>query len=279
MRIDKSIALALSSLGFSSHCGRTAILMYHSISNRTGPPRHPYFNTQTTPARFEQHLRWLHEACASVVPLDQWNTPVSAPDTLRVCITFDDGFADFKTTALPLLAAQGFVATMFLPTAFIGTGTELIGGAAHLTWDDVKAVYQQGMSIGSHSVNHRHFDQLSAAAITSEVHDSAEAIQAKAGITITAFSCPYAFPTAHPVAVATIRSALKAGGYMVGVTTKIGTVSPNDDPYTLRRIPMNTDDDQQLFMAKVNGAYNWLGSIQHAVRLTKKALQPYRQKV
>ena len=36
-----------------------------------------------------------------------------------VLLTFDDGFADFYTEALPLLQQYSFVATLYVTTAFI----------------------------------------------------------------------------------------------------------------------------------------------------------------
>jgi hypothetical protein len=50
-------------------------------------------------------------------------------------------------------------------------------------------------------------------------------------------------------------------------------VSLHDDPYTLKRIPINDDDDKKLFMAKLHGGYDWLNSMQRMVRGAKKVLQ------
>jgi peptidoglycan/xylan/chitin deacetylase (PgdA/CDA1 family) len=49
------------------------------------------------------------------------STRHSTLDTRLVVLTFDDGFRDFYTHALPALQDHGFSATMYLPTAFIGS--------------------------------------------------------------------------------------------------------------------------------------------------------------
>jgi hypothetical protein len=76
----------------------------------------------------------------------------------------------------------------------------------------------------------------------------------------------------YPAKASALRESLVDNGYAVAVTTKIGTVSVNDDPFTLKRLPINDDDDKMLFLAKLHGGYDWLYGMQRIVRGTKKAL-------
>jgi len=46
--------------------------------------------------------------------------------------------------------------------------------------------------------------------------------------------------------------------------TVIGRAQAGDDLFCLRRLPANSCDDRALFVAKLNGAYDWLGPAQHA---------------
>lgn len=272
MRIDRGISLALSAMHSHGSAHRVAILMYHSISDRVETRVHPYFKTVTSPARFAQQMQWLEEAGAEVVALDDWKMPITQASMLRVIITFDDGFNDFITDAFPVLREHAYEATMFLPTDFIETGRELSVGVNHLGWDDVRRLSRAGVRFGSHTDNHRHLDTLLHHEIKEEVRTSAEIIRKHLGGKVTSFSCPFAFPQAHPMVIATLRETLAECGYTVAVTTRIGTVSMYDDPYTLKRLPINSDDDQKLFMAKLNGGYNWLNGMQRMVRYARKAL-------
>jgi peptidoglycan/xylan/chitin deacetylase (PgdA/CDA1 family) len=251
---------------------RIAVLMYHSISDRAETRVHPYFRMVTSPARFAQQMQWLTEAGAEVVALDAWNSPFTDGHMLRVIITFDDGLADFVTHAFPLLHDHGYGATMFLPTAFIETGKELWPGVKHLRWNDARQLSREGIRFGSHTANHRHLDTLSRREINEEVKTSTETMRNHLDGNVTSFSCPFAFPQAYPAAISALHESLSEYGYTVGVTTKIGTASMHDDPYTLKRLPVNSDDDKKLFMAKLNGGYNWLNGMQHMVRSAKKAL-------
>jgi peptidoglycan/xylan/chitin deacetylase (PgdA/CDA1 family) len=272
MRLDRTIAVSLAKLTSLNDTYRIAILMYHSISNRREAVKHPYYNTITTPERFAEHMKWIKEANAEVVPLDSWDQAFNQQQTLRVVITFDDGFDDFGTHAFPILQAYGYRATMFLPTGFIGTGRELLPGVKHMTWQDIRRLDREGISFGSHTVNHKHLDTLTKHEINNEIRFSAEDIQEHLGKPVTGFSCPFAFPQAHPHIVDALRESLDRYGYKTGVTTKIGTVSLCDDPFTLKRLPVNNDDDKKLFMAKLYGGYNWLHGVQRAMRGVKKIL-------
>jgi peptidoglycan/xylan/chitin deacetylase (PgdA/CDA1 family) len=270
MRMDRAISLALCALQPSIRTPLIVVLMYHSISVHIENRVHPYFKTVTSPDRFAQQMQWLSEQNAEVVSIDNWNLPFSGNKLLRVIITFDDGFADFLPNALPVLQAKGYPATMFLPTDFIHSGRELIAGVKHLGWNDICQLLGGGISIGSHSVSHRHLETLTRNEIYNEVRFSAERIKNYSGAKVTSFSCPYAFPQENAAVVTSLRESLIECGYQQAVTTRIGTVSPGDNPYTLRRLPVNSGDDKKLFIAKLNAGYNWLGRMQEVVRFAKK---------
>jgi peptidoglycan/xylan/chitin deacetylase (PgdA/CDA1 family) len=270
MRIDRMVTLAVSAMNSQNGSHHLSVLMYHNVSSRAENGVRSYYKMVTSPLRFEQQMQWLAEANAEVVDINKWNTPLSDGNALRVIITFDDGFADFMTDAFPVLCTYGYPATMFLPTDFIGTGKEHLPGVKHLTWADARKLNRMGVGIGSHTMSHPHFHSLSRREIDDEVRMSAEIIKQQIGGNVTSFSCPYAFPQAYPEAVTALRKSLENSGYTVGVTTKIGTASIHDDPYTLKRLPINDDDDKKLFMAKLHGGYDWLNGMQHTVSLVKK---------
>src|SRR5205085_448269 len=64
-----------------------------------------------------------------------------------VVLTFDDGYRDFSTTALPVLEADGLTATVFVVSGFVGR-------PGYMTAADVAAAAAAGMTIGAHTVHH-----------------------------------------------------------------------------------------------------------------------------
>src|SRR5258708_30919531 len=70
-----------------------------------------------------------------------------------VVLTFDDGFADFYTNALPVLQQCGFTATLYIATGFIGNMSRWLvreGEATRpmLTWTQVNEIGACGIECG-----------------------------------------------------------------------------------------------------------------------------------
>ena len=235
------------------------ILMYHSITNGEDTSVHPYYQTTTSPARFRDHMRQLHDSGFKTLGM------ADAVESLRngkaaegkVVITFDDGYSDFYQHAFPELNRYGFTATVFLPTGFIGNTSLQFKGRRCLTWTEVKELRSHGISFGSHTVTHPQLLSLDARTVKDELANSKQAIEDKIGEEVNSFAYPFAFPETRKLFVGTLR-------YSFGVCTCIGRARPQEDQYFLRRLPMNSHDDSSLFNAKLQGGYDWLHKVQYA---------------
>jgi len=93
------------------------VLNYHRVAAPSGPD---LWRLKVSPARFRQQLEVLR-AATDVVPLAELDARATTRrDRPVVAITFDDGYADNLTAALPLLSALDAHATFFITTAAIG---------------------------------------------------------------------------------------------------------------------------------------------------------------
>jgi peptidoglycan/xylan/chitin deacetylase (PgdA/CDA1 family) len=258
---------------------RLPILMYHSISTDAEKHSSPYYRVCTSPAVFARHMELLHEGGYQAINMRQASeflTKTSGSFHRRVVITFDDGFRDFYTAAFPVLQKYNFSATMFLPTVFIGSQPRQFKEKECLTWDEVRECDRAGIEFGSHTVNHPKLYELDFPQIRVELETSKKVIEQELGKAAPSFAYPYAFPSGDRAFVKKFTELLRGAGYETNVTTRIGTVRAGDDPFTLRRLPANSDDDASLFMAKIHGAYDWLGRPQDTLKKLKHLLSGQR---
>jgi peptidoglycan/xylan/chitin deacetylase (PgdA/CDA1 family) len=255
------------------------ILMYHSISESAEDSLAPYYRTTTHPAQFAAQMALLQEdgwrAVTLTEGLQAMRSPgAQVPHPKRVVLTFDDGYRNFRTAAFPVLQRHGFSATMYLPTAFIGDTTRSFQSHPCLTWAEVGELHQAGIEFGSHTVHHPKLVDMTWPAIEAEICHSKLEIEHRLGAPCTAFAYPFAFPQAHRTFAGGFTTRLRETGYESCVTTTIGCATPADDPFTLRRLPANSCDDEALLRAKLAGAYDWLAWAQSTVKLLKALCSP-----
>ena len=285
MRVDRCLTLGvfdpLRRIGSSATHWRLPILMYHSISDDQELGVHPYYRLATNPQRFAEHMQWLTDAGYRGVALEE-ALHGCGKDTRAsrrvVGITFDDGFRNFCTEAAPVLKRYGFTASMYLPTSFISEQRQSLHGKECLTWDEVKVLRAQGIRFGSHTATHPKLSDLPWNLIEHEVTVSKACLEQELGEQITSFAYPYAFPQEDRRYSARFTDVLRNCGYRNSVTTIIGCAHFGDDLLRLRRLPVNSDDDRALFLAKLNGSYDWLGMVQRVSRELKRWTTAYRHR-
>ena len=253
-----------------SRRAQVPVLMYHGIrAELTG--KGAYFEVNTSPRTFDAQMRYLYEKGYRTITLDEaLRAPGDGPDERRVVITFDDGFEDFYTQACPILGRYGFTATMFVVSGFAGSASTAASGSRFMTWGQVREIRSLGMTIGSHTVSHPELWRLPQQELWQDLKRSKEDIEDALGGSIQSFSHPFAFPEQDTSYVKTLRSMLEQCGYGNGVSTIIGTVGPDQSKYYLPRLPVNEYDDERLFRAKLEGAYDWLHLAQRAYKSLPK---------
>ena len=279
MRIDRLASIHLFQpsvrMLWSRRPSPTPILMYHSISVDVDNIVAPYYRTVTKPRVFARHLDFLSEHSYESVmlpPAEHSDRSHSPAAEKRVAITFDDGFKDFVTDAVPYLERYGFTATVFVSTGFAGDSTNRLHGRECMSWRDIGELSKAGIAFGSHTVNHPKLHELPWPDIDRELQDSKRQLEDAIGQPVCGFSYPYAFPSEDRDFVLRFREHLEMAGYQWSVTTRIGTHRPGDSRHFMKRLPINTCDDPALFSAKLCCGYDWLAGPQRLAKRMKTAL-------
>lgn len=115
-----------------------AVLVYHRIDN---PGRAGFFgdasNVSASPERFADHMDYVARHFDAVTLADVEATADGRARLPRraVLVTFDDGYRDVLTEALPILRSRSIPAALFVATAFMGN-------ARCFMWDSVVTMFQ-----------------------------------------------------------------------------------------------------------------------------------------
>jgi peptidoglycan/xylan/chitin deacetylase (PgdA/CDA1 family) len=241
--------------------GRHVILCYHSVNPSPG-----YLSL--TPELFDAHLAWLQRH-ADVVSLGELVGGRGAGRTPQVAITFDDGYADNHTHALPLLAVRGLTATFFLTAGFLerdaGVLRELaetwhtpVDELAPLSWDQVKEMRSAGMTFGSHTWSHRNLAQINEAEVERELTRSRKVLEERLAEPVSAVAYPWGKLRRH----VTERTFAAAGqtGYRLGVFSLPRAVRDSDGPLRIPRFGVGSEPVESL-AGKVTGEIDWHGAV------------------
>jgi peptidoglycan/xylan/chitin deacetylase (PgdA/CDA1 family) len=204
-----------------------AILTYHSIDNSGSA-------ISMTEATLRSHVKWLASGKVQVTPLE--HLPRVPADTHAVAVTFDDGFQNFADVAWPLLKQHGMPVTLFVVTQRVGANNAWDGkdepGIPTLplmTWDTIRRLVDQGLTLGSHGRTHAHLPGLDDAALAEEVAGSADEIHRAISVRPSGFCFPFGEFDERSVALARAH-------YDLAVTTYLATIPNYPDVHCLPRL-------------------------------------------
>lgn len=251
-------------------CPSACVLVYHRISPvRVVERRLDDWNV--APASLERHIASLVENAELlfVRELRQALVRPAAVSKPLVCLTFDDGYQNFHDEVLPILERYRAKATVFVVSGYVGSRGPMpfdkwgvrhaadtpAGAWVPLNWRSLERCAQSGLvEIGGHSHRHANAACTSPSEIAAEAADCRQLLMHRLG---GDHAVSYAYPYGStrlgqvtPGYVAGVRQA----GFGAAVTTNLGLVTAQSDPYQLPRVEVSRSDTPAVVQAKVAGS-------------------------
>jgi peptidoglycan/xylan/chitin deacetylase (PgdA/CDA1 family) len=223
---------------------RVPVLMYHEIADATVTPS----VLAVSPEVFADQLAYLGDAGFNAITAGELSAILRGgggelPER-PVVLTFDDGYGDFYTQALPLLKQHGFTATVFQTTGWVGEeGTE----KRMLNWRELAELEQTGIEIGAHTCTHPQLDQLPENLLHEELYVSKSLLEDKLGLRVPGLAYPYGYSSAQ------VRRVAKEIGYDYAYAVGNAMTTSTADAFTLPRLTVRRNTSMDEFRKMVNG--------------------------
>jgi peptidoglycan/xylan/chitin deacetylase (PgdA/CDA1 family) len=218
------------------------VIMYHKVENSA------VIKTDTvSPENFLKHISYIADHGYNVLTLDEFIEGVRGNRSFprnSVVITFDDGYENNLTLAVPVLKKYQFPAIFFVSPGF----TKKDG---FLSWGQLRIIAGEGFSIGSHGMTQAYLPEIFHDERQYELKDSRRILEKKLGVPVNYFAYPVSGFTDE------IKKEVKEAGYKGAMATNRGTDRSNKDVYEINRIRLcDKDNTDFILWAKLTGYYN-----------------------
>lgn len=223
---------------------RVPILMYHYIRVNPDPYDRLGFALSVTPSDFVAQMDWLAQNGYHTITFDDLHAYLSGARGLPsrpIILTFDDGYADFYSTALPVLRSHDFKAVAYVVSGFIGW-------PGYMTAAQVAEADRMGIQIGSHTVDHVDLTKQSSGRLGYELAASKQALELLLGHPVLSFCYPSGRFNSS------VAGAVEAAGYQDATTTQSGSLRTLGGRYVWARLRVSGGENLQQFATAVFNA-------------------------
>lgn len=173
------------------------VLLYHRIAKVSADP----VMLCVTPECFEQHLRFIKEHY-DVISLRELGIRMSFGKLKgnEIAVTFDDGYQDNLSNALPLLEKYNIPATVFVTTELLGKKASFewdmeykeVDRATFLNEDEIRVLSKHPLiEIGAHTNQHSRLSNLSKEEQKKDILQSKEILEKIISKRVTLFAYPF----------------------------------------------------------------------------------------
>jgi peptidoglycan/xylan/chitin deacetylase (PgdA/CDA1 family) len=242
-----------------------AFLMYHELrlpGNQLCQNGAGYARYVVAEEEFREHLEvvqangwrgWNVTEALAALP----NLPIDSQP--GVCFTFDDGCASDLRVAAPLLRSAGLNATFYVTV-------DHLGRRGYLTEAGLRELSDLGFEIGSHSMTHRHLNDLGGVELEREIAGSKGRLEEIIARRVSHFSCP-----GGRMNTLVAEMAARAG-YESVATSRIGMNNDESDRFALKRFAIRRGTTTRSFERLCCGKGQLLKKSEDSILSTGKRL-------
>ncbi|WP_291561312.1 MULTISPECIES: polysaccharide deacetylase family protein [unclassified Clostridium] len=211
------------------------VLYYHSIQ-KSGENE-----LMMDPKLFRSHLQWLKDNGYTSLTMEEfynyikYNTQVPEKS---VVITFDDGYIDNYTNAMPIINEFDFDTTIFMVSDFVGNPN-------FLTESQLKELEKNKINVESHTANHLDLAKLPKEKQREELQQSKDSLNNLLDEKIEYVAYPYGSYNDDT------KNITREIGYKMGFSTDSGWASGDDDLFSIPRVYMSDFYDLDEFIRRV----------------------------
>ncbi|MES2687554.1 MAG: polysaccharide deacetylase family protein [Pseudomonadota bacterium] len=230
------------------------ILVYHQISE--APPKGaPFRGLYVSPAAFSRQMGLLKMLGYQGLAMGALLPYLKGEKSGRVVgITFDDGYLNNLTHALPVLQRHGFSSTCYAVSNLLGqtNAWDREIGIAQVPLMDagqLRLWVAGGQEVGSHTQNHVRLLQSDAPTALGEMTQDKAALEALLATPVQHFCYPYGEYAPEHVAMA------RQAGFQTVTTTRRGRSTVKGDLLQLPRVPVVRSTSLPVFWLKIATAY------------------------
>ena len=220
------------------------LLMYHSVAEE---PTLATRRLAVSPSMFAEQMDRLAALGFTTLTFsalaDRLASNAELPER-TVALTFDDGYADFHSIALPVLQQHDFTATVFVTTGWLADAGASAAGTPigrMLSRSQLTELTAAGIEIGSHSHSHPQLDQLPGPQLAWELRHSRELLEEAIGRPVEALAYPYGYTSGR------VRAAVAASGYRAAAAVANTCAHPPVDLLAVPRLTVRRVTTMQTF--------------------------------
>lgn len=207
-------------------CTRVSVLMYHHVQDLEKAKSLNQQSLTVSTETFKEQMQYLKDRGYKTIYASDLNNffdqgiPVPGKSIL---ITFDDGYEDFASDALPILRGVGFNSIVFVPTGLMNNG-------GYLNWDSISGIAGVGdVMFANHTWSHKNMGS-DTSTIKSEITTADIQLTERNLNSPKVFAYPYGLSSGGAI------KTLSDLGYTLAFTTKPGSIQCKANRFELTRI-------------------------------------------